>query len=387
MKKRMSKVLSILLASALMVSTGGVVQAADVEDAAVQEEVLESEGQEELAEEMPELDVQALSEDASEISMLSEEMKEDAVGGSLSYAVPVNSKGVLGIVAKNVGIDYSFGLYMDAALNTSVDARDGKGYVNASGSTVTKTFRAPEAGTYYLGVFTNVEITPDIKSNLEGSITWGVIDGSDRSISNAKRIDVGQKDAQTNYFAFKALNTGYLKVINEGNAGSYDVSLYNASKKALSGKTKMSYSPSYGVTKGKVYYIRIDSSSNSEGFYSFSVTNKKISEKSGKSKAKAVNVKKGKTINGTIQAGSSQVDWYKFKVTGKKKITINTSINSNDSFKVTVYKGGRKMYTRTTYNNTKLRIYSLGKVTKGTYYVQIKRTNKNSSGYYSLNWK
>ena len=64
MKKRMSKVLSILLASALMVSTGGVVQAADVEDAAVQvqaaegeaapaEDVAEAAPAEELQEEVP----------------------------------------------------------------------------------------------------------------------------------------------------------------------------------------------------------------------------------------------------------------------------------------------------------------------------------------------
>ena len=93
MKKRMSKILSTLLISALVVSTGGVVQAADAEDAAAQvqavteEEVLESESQEdEVTDEVPEMSVQTLPEDASELLGLSEEMKEDVVGGSLSYA-------------------------------------------------------------------------------------------------------------------------------------------------------------------------------------------------------------------------------------------------------------------------------------------------------------
>ena len=396
MKKRMSKILSTLLISALVVSTGGVVQAADAEDAAAQvqavteEEVLESESQEdEVTDEVPEMSVQTLPEDASELLGLSEEMKEDVVGGSLSYAIPVTSKGVLGIVAKNLGIDYSFGLFTDSALNNQVDARDGKAYVSASGASVTEIFRVPQAGTYYLGIFSNTEITEDIKSALESSITWGAIDGSDRTITNKQKVYVGQKDAQTNYFAFKALSTGYLTVNNEGNAQYYDVSLYKSLGAALSGKTRMNYSPSYGVTKGKTYYIRIDSSSNSEGVYCFSVTNTKISEKSGKSRAKAVNIKKGKTVKGTIQAGSGQADWYKFKLTGKKNVTINVTTGSNDALKIIVYKGGKKVGngSRTIYNNATGKLYSSTKWSKGTYYIKVLRANGKSSGYYSLKWK
>ncbi len=211
--------------------------------------------------------------------------------------------------------------------------------------------------------------------------------GADRAISNGQTIAVGQKKAQTNYFQFKAPYTGYLQTAGDSSASSYKVTLCNSSKKALSGANYLSYNPTYGVTKGKTYYIKVVSSVNTKGAYTFKVTSKKITEKSGKKKSKAVTVKKKKTKKGTIQAGSAQDDWYKFKLTKSQKVKISLTTGSNDALKVIVYKGGKKIGTRTIYRNSKGYVRSLGKWPKGTYYIQMKRANKKSSGYYTLKWQ
>lgn len=451
MKKRMSKILSMLLISALVVSTGSVVEAADMEGqtAQVQEadgeaapaedeaeavpaeevkeevpaavekkaEVEKAEAPVKEAEEAPEMGIDALSavdggesgeidldaksmvtkpilvktittgketiapEDIADIYYTEEDVKGEGICGySQRYDAP--SKGVLNIAVQLYSGTKSvyYGIFKDENLTQRVDYS-----VVSSSSPASKTISIPNAGTYYIGIYSLGSGSTEMTQHVRAGAVF--CNGDDRTIKNGQTVLVGQKDAQTNYFKIVPSSTGYLTVNNEGNAGYYDVSLYNSSKKALSGKTWMSYKPVYGVTKGKTYYIRIDSTSNSKDAYSFSTTNKKISEKSGKSKSKAVNVKKNKTIKGTIQAGSSQADWYKLKVTSNKKITINTTINTNDKIKIVVYKGGKQMYSRVAPNNTKLKIYSLGKVSKGTYYVKVQRANKNSSGYYTLKWK
>lgn len=421
MKKRMSKILSMLLISALVVSTGSVVEAADMEGqtaqvqeadgeaapaedeaeavpaeevkeevpAAVEEkaEVEKAEAPVKEAEEAPEMGIQVLESgegnaiDELENVGLSKKIEAQVNEYYLSKPLELPAKGTLEISASYSNGDYWFGLFYDEALKTPVN---GTGSVNASNPTSTKIFNVPAAGTYYYGAYS---YDGEVYVTVQPPVFY---DGSDRTLSNGTSIVVGQKDGQVNYFAFKAPYTGYLKAEGDANALSSaycKVALCNSAKKALTGDTSLRYTPTYGVTKGKTYYIRVSASYNPQGRYTFRVTNKKITEKSGKSKSKAVNVKKNKTIKGTIQVGSSQADWYKLKVTSNKKITINTTISTNDKIKIVVYKGGKQMYSRVAPNNTKLKIYSLGKVSKGTYYVKVQRANKNSSGYYTLKWK
>lgn len=469
MKKRMSRILSILLVSALVVSTGSVVQAEDVEEPAaevqladeteepevvlepveeVKEEAPAAEPKEEIKvekeevktedkkEEAPveeaepelEMGMDALSAegaqmlDAIDLSSMSKDLSaqakvvksipvkmaptgsetltENELGGvvydsyedvksdrrfgySQSFTVP--SKGVLDFAVGIAEIEGTntvyFGVYKDANLTQEVE----EDFVTGKGSTKERYIAIPSAGTYYLGV-----------KSVGTSSSWaavGVIagaifyNGADRAISNGQTIAVGQKKAQTNYFQFKAPYTGYLQTAGDSSASSYKVTLCNSSKKALSGENYLSYNPTYGVTKGKTYYIKVVSSVNTKGAYTFKVTSKKITEKSGKKKSKAVTVKKKKTKSGTIQAGSAQDDWYKFKLTKSQKVKISLTTGSNDALKVIVYKGGKKIGSRTIYRNAKGYIKSLGKWPKGTYYIQIKRGNKKSSGYYTLSWK
>lgn len=464
MKKRMSKVLSILLASALMVSTGGVVQAADVEDAAVQvqaaegeaapaEDVAEAAPAEEIQEEVPavveekveaeevkkeetkaetpveeapEMDVNVLSAGGGELeaiegidllkdldaqaavtqaikvvmSVTGNELpgesdigliqytQDDVKGNNIcgySQRFDAPSKGTLylQIEAAQGSRTVTYGVFADEAMTKPVDSYRTISGANGTGSNV---FKIPNAGAYYIGMYSSISSTSPV-SQLVGAAAI-FYNGADRTVNNGD-VAVGLKDGQTNYFKFKAPKTGYLRVTGESAASSYQVALCNNSKKALSGDTYFSRVPTYGVTKGKTYYIRIAANYNSAGGYKFNVKSAGISEKSGKTRAKAVNVKKGKTVKGTIQAGSSQADWYKFKLTGKKKVTISLTTGSNDALKVIVYKGGKQVGngSRTIYNNAEGKLYSTTKWSKGTYYIQIKRANSKSSGYYTLKWR
>ena len=110
----------------------------------------------------------------------------------------------------------------------------------------------------------------------------------------------------------------------------------------------------------------------------------------GKKKSKAVTLKRKKTKKGMIQAGAGKKDatnWYKLKLTKKRKVTIDVTSNSNDAFKISIYKGGRRIGTKTVYNRASGPIYSIGKWPKGTYYVKVQRKNTKSSGWYTLKWR
>ena len=68
------------------------------------------------------------------------------------------------------------------------------------------------------------------------------------------------------------------------------------------------------------------------------------------------------------------------------KMTIKGG--TNDRLKIVVYDGSKTIKTSTFWNSTKsISLKSVGKWTKGTYYVKVYRGNKTSSGWYSLCWK
>lgn len=463
MKKRMSRILSILLVSALVVSTGSVVQAEDVEEPAAEVQLADeteepvaeepeavAEPVEEVKEEAPaveakeevkaedkkeetpaeetepeigmdalsasgaqvldSVDISGMSKDLSaqayvqkaipvktaptgnetltkeEIGVVAYSTEEDDLGNQkfgYSQKFTVSSKGVLdfavGVVTGTKTV--YFGVFRDAALTQEL----GKGYVSGEKNTKNVYVTIPSAGTYYFGVYSiGSSVSPAAVGVAAGAMFYN---GADRAISNGQTIAVGKENVQTNYFKFKAPYTGYLKTAGDTTASLYKVTLCNGSKKALSGADYLRYNPTYGVTKGKTYYIKVVSNGNSKGVYTFKVTSKKITEKSGKKKSKAVTIKRKKTKKGTIQAGSGQSDWYKFKLTKKQNVKISLSTGSNDALKVIVYKGGKKIGSRTIYRNAKGYVKSLGKWPKGTYYIQMKRANKKSSGYYTLKWQ
>ena len=83
-----------------------------------------------------------------------------------------------------------------------------------------------------------------------------------------------------------------------------------------------------------------------------------------------------------------RVRTYKTVKVGKKSVKILWKAKTNDTMKITVYQGGRAIGTRSLiYSNSSYTLQSLGKWSKGTYYIKVYRGNSKSSGWYSLKWK
>ncbi len=445
MKKRTSKIVSILLAFALIVSAGDVVRAEDVDEQRTQTQEMaepqepepeaetatepESEPKEEEpditvappeeepaeseapgAEEKKDEDVKTEDEVQDEVKETVEAAPEIEIGaeeaediseptesletkelkkredGKWYDSVPVSfpAKGVVAITATCTAGNFNFGVFTDPKSMTraSTLSYDAPGYVSASTRTATKVFNIPAGRGYYIGIYTTQE-------NTTYNLSYTYYNGSDRAIGNNQPIAVGQRDAQTNYFSFKAPYTGYLRVQGDTTARNHKVILCDASKRAVSGASYLGNDPTYGVAKGKTYYIRVDARFNSKGAYVLNAANSKISEKSGKTKKKAVTIKKKKTKSGIIESGknSKQADWYKFKLTSKKKVNITVTTGSNESLKIILYKGGKRIKTVTARGNSTGYIKSIGKWTKGTYYIKVQRGTSTSSGYYTIKWK
>lgn len=428
MMKRKGKVLSLVLAAILTVSSGSVVQAADTSTKvqntqAVKAEAQSLEAQSSIVKAVKAAKVSPVSaqsatvkatkttvvdgsipvimmntgnESVNKVGQIILAARNGTVGNHYQYsqAVTFKTKGTLDFAmnysAKSDGAKQksaTYGLFYDSALTKPVDSYQ---FCDELGETTSRMFKVPKPGKYYLGIYVYANTYSDGVYDAWGFVAAaGFYNGADRTILHNKQIAIGQKEPQTNYFKFKATQTGYVSAFaSKDSKYSVKVALCNSKKKAYSDYTAVGYNPSYGVTKGKTYYFKVASSYNSNGGYFFKVKNYKVSEKSGKSKGKAVTIKKGKTVSGTLQAGSSQADWYKFKLTSKKSVKILWKAKTNDTMKITVYQGGRAIGTRSLiYSNSSYTLQSLGKWSKGIYYIKVYRGNSKSSGWYSLKWK
>ncbi len=482
MKKRMSKIISILLVSALVVSVGDVAQAGDLEEAGAEvqlaedgaeaepeteDEVVEGLVDESSADEVEDDDAEFTDEAEEDLTPVIEEVEEIPEKKEVEYdekletkeeekklsaapeeeeevldisdlknylatstplendvainkvstlaqaekiasnpdsirtsaiVYPVNqpfsklvklNKGTVLIAAANPSesaYGSYIGIYKNAALTSKLDEM-----IVSRGSTSSRVFNIPKTGSYYIGVRSSS--VPTISSGSEvprNGVALGVcsFDGSDRTIKSGQKLVVGQKNAkQISYFKYKATATGYIRTYaNEEVGYGVKVTLCNSSKKALSTAAFVRKNPTYGVRKGKTYWIRLTNSySNSDGFYAFQIKSTKITEKSGKTLKKAVTVKRKKVVKGTIEAGVNQADWYKFKLTGRKAVKISLTGGTDNAFKFTVYRGTKKIGSKNGYNNFKGTLKSAGKWPKGTYYIKVQRVGK-TSGYYSMKW-
>lgn len=481
MKKRMSKIISILLVSALVVSVGDVARAGDLEEAGAEvqlvedgaeaepvigdevveglveepsEDVAEEDGDAEFIDDGEELpapvieDVQeapekkeieydekieteekekklnAAPEEEEEVLDFSGLQEYLATSTPLVNRVAVNkvstvaqaekivanpenirtsaiiytenqpfsrqvalTKGTVLIAAANPSESDSgswIGIYKDAALKSKIDEM-----IVSRGSTSSKVINIPKTGNYYVGMYSS---SSSPTADHQNYIALGLcsFDGSDRVIKSGQKLIVGQKnEKETNYFKYKATATGYIRTYaNEEISRKYGVkvTLCNSSKKPLSTAAFIRNNPTYGVRKGKTYWIRLtNSDSNSDGFYAFQIKSVKIAEKSGKTLKKAVTVKRKKVVKGTIEAGVNQADWYKFKLTGRKAVTISLTGGTDGEFKFTVYRGTKRVGSKNAPKNFKGTLKSRGKWPKGTYYIKVQRVGK-TSGYYSMKW-
>ena len=477
MRKRMSRILSILMASVLVVSAGSVVRAEEFNEPEAQETVqaaetgIEAEPAEAEAEPAADAEVTeegaqeevtgeetdaALPENPEEVLAQKEESKlesaseaeevldtegvRELLAGGAAIAdlndIVVNHistykqlenfvknpeqrvtcpiehqpndnlvsvcksvslpKGTIEIVISNIYTEkiqsecsVEFGVYSDAQMNNRISS-----YAFATpGDTRSIICNIPSDGTYYIGV----KPTTSANRYYAAALVAYSYSGQDRAIKNKERLLIGQKDGGTvNYVKYKATQTGYLKTSTDTSSKMVKITLCDKSKKALSGESLASEEPTYGVKKGKTYWIKLKNPwSTSAGYYTFTLNNGKVKEsKAGKSQKKAVTIKKNKNIKGWIEAGKKegkQADWYKFNLTGKKSVKIYMKGGTNDKINVTVYEKigsrTRKIGTRTVNNNFNNIIPSRGKWSKGTYWIKISRGTAKSSGYYTLKWK
>ncbi|WP_415929149.1 hypothetical protein [Zhenpiania hominis] len=273
---------------------------------------------------------------------------------------------------------------ISAEIKTSPTASSYLDWTYISGKSTSELMaEVPSAGTYYLAL----EPTSAVGTIVVGGTH---INGADRTLTNNNWSAVGVEKAQTRYFKVRATSAGYITV--QANNLSGNVTLMNSSKKkALSNAVSArDYSPTkvtFGVKKG-TYYIKAKNNDTNDGIYQIKYTNKRIKEKSGKKKSRAVLLKKKRTKKGTIVAGEKRTDWYKFRVTKRKTVRITMKGATNDELKVAVYKGGRNIGRGTLYESRGgVKLKSLGKLSKGTYYIKVYRGNKKSSGWYSLSWR
>lgn len=219
-----------------------------------------------------------------------------------------------------------------------------------------------------------------------------------------------------NWISYTAAKDGYLKLTFSNNTkipevgySSGSVVLYDAAKAAPLSNT-MVYSIKdgrefvtteyYGVKKGATYKIRVNSYGGVIITAQFKAIKKNLNN--NLKKGKAVTLKKGKKTDGIIQSGNSKSHFYKFKVTNSKsvKVTIVPYLTSDFYFSVS---GPRLKKKKTQvpmraangmsnanwgYKKCGTKIYSTGgKLTPGTYYLEIKPIGKTCNGYFSVKWK
>lgn len=288
----------------------------------------------------------------------------------------------------------NFGLYYDAYMN---DAVDSSGYdeedaynddpADLYGQRFTSAaFSVPKDGEYYLGVYSYVP-SAEYAQNYSFLVATMSISGKDRTVYSGTRIAVGQKNVQTNTFTFKATKTGYIKLTTTDVKPKFR--LYNASNVARSKQSVSCSSIVYGVKKGNTYKIKVTAPENAAGAYTMLLTNYVVTESSGSTKAKAKTIYRGsaKAKKGSIIAGYNTPDWYKFNLTSKKAVNIKMTGATNETLKISVYKGSKLIKT-SSFNRTteSVTIKSVGKWTKGTYYIKVYRGNSTSSGHYKVYW-
>lgn len=220
-----------------------------------------------------------------------------------------------------------------------------------------------------------------------------------------------------NWISYTAAKDGYLKLTFSNNTkipeigySSGSVVLYDAAKVTPLSNT-MRYSIQdgrefvtteyYGVKKGATYKIRVNSYGGVIITAQFKAIKKKLNN--NLKKGKAITLKKGKKTDGIIQPGNSKSHFYKFKVTNSKKVTVTIVPYLTSDFYFNVWgpklKKSKDQVTLRTANgagnynwgnkkcSTEIYTRSGGKLTAGTYYIEVKPIGKTCNGYFSVKWK
>ena len=205
---------------------------------------------------------------------------------------------------------------------------------------------------------------------------------------------------------YKATKNGYITIeqnwIYGGTMGNAEnsVSLCDAKGKALSDAVcdhHVDEPVIFPVKKGKTYNIKITNIDvDGKQFYQMKLKFTAREDKAGSSKSKAKSLSLGKSTSGLayVEDKTSKVHWYKFKNTKAQKLNIKLSGEaSSGSIKVLLYDSKNKKIG--SYHIApgpgKSYVYTLQKkgkdatIPKGTYYIKLVKTQKTTSGIYTIN--
>lgn len=279
------------------------------------------------------------------------------------------------------------GCYYDVACTRQVPGF----YDSIATSTSGNDIAFPAAGTYYFKV----------KSYGDGPqilyFAAAFASGANRTIKSKQTTAIYSNNSnEWVYSKFKATKTGYIAVA-AAELADYPSNIYvkltDNKKKACSEQTALNNKyVYYGVQKGKTYYIATKSYAE---FYNLYVKQTAVKEKSGSSKSKAKTIKKGKTVKGVQIANKkkSGTDWYKFYLPSRKnfKITLKggtSSVYGRDLIVKISAANNRTIFGNTMYVENGGGTYSTkSPFSAGTYYFQVTKRDKLSSGWYSIKWK
>ena len=219
------------------------------------------------------------------------------------------------------------------------------------------------------------------------------------TLKASKSYSINPADSKQNYYVkIKPSKTGYITFSISKDLSGY-ITLCDSKKKALCkeswiyGNSSYSKYVTFAVKKNTTYYIKMRSS---DSIFSTKYSFKAVTEKSGSKVKNAVSFKKGKTVSGLILPGESKKDYYKFTLSKSQTVKLKIKGNvSSGSIQIKIYSdsklkksaGSTSIYnyghsitlTSGTFGKT-------GKLSKGTYYIVVQRTDKYSNGNYSIQW-
>lgn len=276
-------------------------------------------------------------------------------------------------------------LYSDAACTAKVGYSQ---YLSSSTLSATLKTPIPKAGTYYL----QLSVYSGMASNTDVTINPYCYNGDNREIANKKEVYSFSGNNDIIYHKISVSKNGYITVDADSNnsVGSVNVQLFNSSKKELSGSVYLSASvngnkTAFAVKKG-TYYIGTKSSDIVHLKYAFTA----VSEKSGSSKSKAVSIGTGKTVKGLVLPtdSASKCDYYKVKLSKKQTLSLTISTKACDQLRFKIIPANSKTIifgdTIRMNGTDKQSVKSKEKFAAGTYYIEVSKSAKTTSGYYTI---
>lgn len=287
-----------------------------------------------------------------------------------TLTMPVKGKLAIGVLLGDINDNTTTG-------NATLRNASGKSWYISTNSRSATTISGLPRGTYYLDIQTSVDGTAYIipaclnseTTSLTGSYRMFAGNGGNvyKTFSVSKRSQVWVDSYSTYSYLQKKSGKKWTTVSDKKYSSTSNVRKY------------------YALSKGS--YRVVFPNTYASGEYIARYGKKAYTGKYGtkKSKAKTIKRKKSKTNVLTASDAKKKTHWYKFKVTKRRSTQFKiTTYNSSGSVTATLYKGKKKMSSRTAYNPSYITFS--GKLSKGTYYVKVTKNTKKTSTKYIVKY-